>query len=107
MKSAWKILFAGAAAAILCLALAACERRPVGKVQVFRCADGATVKAIFTEADETMTMYLGDKTYKLKHVPSASGAKYTDGKVVFWNRGKGAYIQIDGEVVHDGCTLLE
>jgi len=107
MKSTRKILFAVAAAAVLCLALAACERRPVGKVHVFRCADGATVKAIFTEADETMTMYLGDKTYKLKHVPSASGAKYTDGKVVFWNRGKGAYIQIDGEVVHDGCTLLE
>ena len=107
MTSARKILFAGAVAAMLCLALAACERRPVGKVHVFRCAGGATVKAIFTEADETMTMYLGDKTYKLKRVPSASDAKYTDGKVIFWNKGKGAYIQIDGEVVHDGCALLE
>ena len=92
---------------ILCLAFAACEQRPVGKVHVFRCADGATVKVIFTEADESMTMYLDKKSYKLKHVPSGSGAKYTDGKVVFWNKGKAAFIQIDGEVVHDKCTLTE
>jgi membrane-bound inhibitor of C-type lysozyme len=89
------------------LAIAACEQRPVGKIHVFRCADGATVKVIFTEADESMTMYLGKKSYKLKHVPSASGAKYTDGKVVFWNKGKEAFIQIDGEVVHDACALSE
>jgi len=92
---------------LLCLAFAACEERPVGKIHVFRCADGATVKVIFTEADESMTMYLDKKSYKLKHVPSGSGAKYTDGKVVFWNKGKEAFIQIDGEVVHDACALTE
>jgi membrane-bound inhibitor of C-type lysozyme len=106
MKPAWKSV-AGAAVVICGIALAACEQRPVGKVHVFRCAGGTIVKAIFTEADESMTMYLDKKTYQLKHVPSASGAKYTDGKVVFWNKGKNAFIQIEGEVVADGCVLSE
>jgi membrane-bound inhibitor of C-type lysozyme len=106
MKSVWNTIFRGTAVVSCCLALAACERRPVGKVHVFRCAGGATVKAVFTEKDETMTMYVDKKTYKLKHVPSGSGAKYSDGKVVFWSKGREAYIEINGEVVHDGCTLV-
>ena len=106
MKSAWKSV-AGAAVVLCSCVFAACERQPVGKVHVFRCAGGATVKVIFTDADESMTMYLDKNSYELKHVPSASGAKYTDGKVVFWNKGKEAYIQIEGEVVADGCVLSE
>jgi membrane-bound inhibitor of C-type lysozyme len=91
----------------LCVGVAACEQRPVGKVHVFRCKDGATVKVIYSEVDQSMTMRLGNKSYKLEHVASASGAKYSDGKVVFWNQGDEVFIQIDGEVVHDGCKLTE
>ncbi len=88
-------------------ALAACERMPVGKIHVFKCSDGVIAKVVYSETDETATVRFAGKTYKLKLVPSGSGAKYSDGKVVFWNKGTEALIQINGELVHDGCRLLE
>ena len=87
--------------------LAACERMPMGKAHVFKCSEGVVVRVAFSESDETATMRLAGKTYRLKLIPSGSGAKYSDGKVVFWNKGDEALILIDGELVHDGCRLVE
>lgn len=94
-------------AAIACALLTSCERMPVGKAHVYRCSEGVVVRVVFSETDETATIRLAGKTYKLKLVPAASGAKYTDGKVVFWNKGSEAMILVNGELVHDGCRLVE
>jgi membrane-bound inhibitor of C-type lysozyme len=91
--------------AFLCAIPGACEENSPTKLHVFRCADGATVTVIFTETDDSITMRLGGRSYRLEHVEAASGAKYSDGKVVFWNKGKEAFVEIDGEMVHDGCVL--
>jgi len=92
---------------VFCVALAACEKKPTGKTHVFACSDGTRVEVVFSEKRDRATMRIGDKSYKLKQIPAASGAKYSDGKVVFWNKGRGAYIEIGGEVVYDGCHLVE
>ena len=90
-----------------CAALISCERVPVGNVHIFKCSDGVIVRVVISHTDETATVRLTGKTYRLKLVPSGSGAKYTDGKVVFWDKGNEAVIYIDGELVHDGCRLVE
>lgn len=83
-----------------------CEQANGRKTHVFRCSEGMVVTVVFSEKDERATMRLGGKTYRLKHVPAASGTKYSDGKVVFWNKGDEALIEINGEMVHDGCRLV-
>jgi membrane-bound inhibitor of C-type lysozyme len=92
---------------VLCAVISACEKTPAGTTRVFKCSNGTRVEVVFSEKKESVTMVLEGKSYTLKHIPSGSGAKYSDGKVVFWNKGKGAFIEIGGEVVHDGCLLVE
>jgi membrane-bound inhibitor of C-type lysozyme len=79
----------------------------VGKGHVYKCSEGVVVRVVYSETDEKATVRFAGKTYRLKLVPSGSGAKYSDGKVVFWNKGNEALILIDGELVHDGCRLVE
>lgn len=92
---------------VLCVTLTACEKRFTGKTHVFTCSDGTRVEVVYAEKRDYAMVRLGDKSYKLKQIPAASGAKYSDGKVVFWNKGRGAFIEIGGEVVYDGCQLVE
>ena len=41
---------------------------------------------------------------RLPHVISGSGARYSDGKTTFWNRGKSVLMQVDDKiVVQDSC----
>ena len=41
----------------------------------------------------------------LPHVISGSGARYSDGKTTFWNRGKSVLMQIDDTIVVQDCIL--
>jgi membrane-bound inhibitor of C-type lysozyme len=95
------------AAVVACGVSGSCEKVPVGKGHVYKCSEGVVVRVVYSETDETATVRFAGKTYRLKLVPSGSGAKYSDGKVVFWNKGDEALILINGEVVHDGCRLVE
>jgi membrane-bound inhibitor of C-type lysozyme len=92
---------------VLYLTITACEKKFTGKTHVFTCSDGTRVEVVYSEKRDYAMVRLGDKSYKLKQIPAASGAKYSDGKVVFWNKGRGAFIEIGGEVVYDGCHLVE
>ena len=42
-------------------------------------------------------LFLPGRTVKLSHVPSGSGAKYTDGSVTFWSKGEEALLEVEGE----------
>ena len=73
----------------------------------FVCHDGASVKVTYFENGEKASLVYDGKVFKLKRTISGSGARYTDGHIVFWNKGDKALIEIDGEIIHEGCELLE
>jgi putative lipoprotein len=52
----------------------------------------------------------GDNTYLLKQTRSADGERYSDGKVVWWGKGNGGFLQEDapdgnGKMILQGCQL--
>ena len=67
------------------------------------------------EKDAKLTIYLrdpmvkvrfGEKTYLMKQVPSADGARYSDGKVMWWSVGGGGFLKEDLQD-GDGATLVK
>jgi putative lipoprotein len=51
-----------------------------------------------------------DKTYLMKQTMSADGNRYSDGKVVWWGKGNGGFLQEDtpdgnGAMIVKGCKL--
>jgi membrane-bound inhibitor of C-type lysozyme len=107
MKLSCRIGRIAPALAVGCALIVGCERAPAGKTHVFKCSEGVIVRITFSEKDDRATMRLAGKTYRLKRVSSGSGAKYSDGKVVFWNKGDEAVIEFNGEMMHDGCRLVQ
>lgn len=70
-------------AAILLLALAACSTpAPAGDRIDWRCDGGAAFSVRFV--DERAEVFAGGRTYSLPAAPSASGARYADGAVEYW-----------------------
>ena len=71
------------------------------------------------DAGEKLTMYLHDQSVKvrfkdqnyfLKPVRSADGARYSDGKVLWWSKGDGGSLQVDtpdgdGPMLAKDCKL--
>lgn len=52
--------------------------------------------------NEHVWLFLPQTTIKLPHVSSGSGAKYSDGNVLFWNKGEQALLELSNEKYH-GC----
>ncbi len=73
----------------------------------FVCPDGARLKVIYHENGERATLFFEDRKIELDRAISGSGARYSDGHVVFWNKGDEALIEIDGEIIHQECKLLK
>jgi membrane-bound inhibitor of C-type lysozyme len=55
----------------------------------YNCEDGGTVTVAYVQDEKGgATVTAGGKTYELKHVPSGSGARYSDGTTEWWNKGR-------------------
>ena len=67
---------------------------------VYECPDEFS----FVARTETgrVWLFLPGKTIDLPHVPSASGAKYSNGSDTFWSKADEAFIET-GDGKHDGC----
>ena len=60
--------------------------------------------------NETVKVSFQDHIYLMKQVPAADGARYSDGKLVWWSKGDGGFLQADapdgdGEMLAKGCKL--
>lgn len=77
-----------------------------GNVAVFTCPGGETIEAMFpAEMGDDVTVTLpGQEAMTLPQVEAASGAKYSDGTTTFWEQGGEALVEVDGEIVLEGCT---
>ena len=73
----------------------------------FVCPDGTRLEVTYFENGEKASLVYNGKVFNLQRTISGSGARYSDGKIVFWNKGEKALIEIDGEIIHQDCELLE
>lgn len=63
------------------------------RIGVYECSNGFTFTARID--DESAWLFLPNKTVRLAHVPSGSGAKYSKDQFTFWSKGEEAQLEID------------
>jgi len=56
-------------------------------------------------ASEQVSFIMDGQPLTLKRAISASGARYSDGKYVFWSKGETAFIERDDKIVVNDCAL--
>ena len=56
-------------------------------------------------ASEQVSFIMDGQPLTLKRGISASGARYSDGKYVFWSKGETAFIERDDKIVVNDCAL--
>jgi len=71
----------------------------------FRCPDGQVVMAQFQPQDQFVNVRFAGREMRLPHVISGSGARYSDGKTTFWNRGRSVFVEVDDKIVVQDCML--
>ena len=74
----------------------------------YTCEDGQKLN-VFLHNGSVKVQYKGNR-YFMKQVPSADGEKYSDGKVVWWGKGNGGFLQEDsadgnGAMIVKDCKL--
>jgi membrane-bound inhibitor of C-type lysozyme len=72
----------------------------------FVCPDGTELPTVFDNDADTVTVGLPDGEVTLPRAISASGARYAneDESIVFWNKGDEAMVQVNGDIVYQGCV---
>jgi len=70
---------------------------------VFTCPDGFRFDIEYSEDGSMAEMSSVDGRAQLSVARSGSGARYTDGTLVFWNKGTAAFIEQNGDVIHPDC----
>ncbi len=70
------------------------------QVYVYECDDGYSFTVSIE--GEAAWLFFPDQTVKLPHILSSSGAKYSEGDKLFWNKGDEAFLEIDNEK-YQGC----
>ena len=88
------------------LALAACagggeERK---HAVTFVCPGGTKLLATFYADDDRMRLRVNGQEYDLPRQISASGFRYGEGEVVFWNKGREALLQRADGPSYVGCV---
>lgn len=63
---------------------------------IYRCDDGKGVTASFVTAPSEVLLTTGGQSFRLPQGLSGSGARYTDGTVVFWIKGDDAQLEAPG-----------
>ena len=105
MKVVNKAVFAATALAIP-LDCSQINRGTEGNWLTFRCPDGQTVMAQFhLPEDQFVNIRFAGRELRLPHVISGSGARYSDGKITFWNKGRTVLVEVDDKIVVQDCIL--
>jgi putative lipoprotein len=97
-----------APAAPLTPATPAMKRAVEWKQFAYTC-EGGTKLRVYLHNDMAKVAFK-DKVYLMKQTRSADGGRYSDGKVVWWGKGNGGFLQVDapdgsGNMIVKGCEL--
>ncbi len=87
---------------------AAMKKAMEWKQFTYTCEGGTKLK-VYLYNDMAKVAYK-DKVYLMKQTRSADGGRYSDGKVVWWGKGNGGFLQVDGPdgngaMIVKGCEL--
>ena len=66
----------------------------------YGCEGGAKLRVYLH--NETAKVVYKDKVYLMKQTRSADGGRYSDGKVVWWSKGNGGFLQDDRKGLRTG-----
>lgn len=71
--------------------------------------EGGTKLTVYLRG-ETAKVRLGDRQYLMTQTPSADGNRYSNGKVAWWGKGDGGFLQEDtpdddGKMIVKDCKL--
>jgi uncharacterized lipoprotein YbaY len=71
--------------------------------------EGGTPLVVYLH-NQTVKVSYKDKLYLMRQVPAADGGRYSDGKVVWWSKGNGGFLQADsadgdGAMMARDCKL--
>ena len=69
---------------------------------VYDCRASGTVVAIYTP--DSVRIAIGERVWTLPRAITGSGARYTDGRTLIWDRGGNAILEIDGGAP-DSCRV--
>ena len=67
------------------------HRMPVERKLSYACDGGLTVNVALREQNARVTFK--DKSYSMKQVRSASGVRYSDGAIIWWNKGYEGFLE--------------
>lgn len=73
----------------------------------YMCENGMKLSAVyFTTGDNGRyaRIQFEETEYVLKNVPSGSGAKYSDGKNIWWTKGTSGFLEIDSVIRLRSCV---
>jgi membrane-bound inhibitor of C-type lysozyme len=70
---------------------------------IYQCDEGKTLSVEFDTRREMVMLTINRRWIYLPRVPSASGAKYSDGNTIFWLKGETATIEIDKGNRYQNC----
>lgn len=93
-------------AAVLLLAGCGLMNRQAEQPQTlhYRCGT-LPLTVTLDNANEQVSFIMDGQPLTLKRAMSASGARYSDGKYVFWTKGESAFIERDDKIVINDCAL--
>jgi len=102
---ALKIAVAGIGVMVM-LSCSPANLATVQKWLSFRCPDGQTVMAqLHLPEDQFVDVRFAGSELRLARTISGSGARYSDGKTTFWNRGRSVLVEVDDKIVVQDCIL--
>jgi membrane-bound inhibitor of C-type lysozyme len=81
------------------------EQPPHDRYLRYVCADKQELGITFQQAGKRALVVAGGWSHLLPLVPSASGARYSDGKVTLRTKGLGAALDEDGRTAYRDCVL--
>ena len=108
------VVKAGLSMAVLLFSAAAGSSRPQtknsedihydGEPVVYRAEDGKSFRVHYADDTEHLLLILNGERYPLVRTISGSGARYAneDESIVYWSKGRNAFMEVDGEIVLDG-----
>jgi len=76
------------------------------KSVTYHCDEGKSFVVVFDGKGDFAILKLSEREVSLPNVPSASGAKYSDGLTTFWGKGAEAFVEIDGRIVYRNCMTV-
>ena len=82
------------------------ENHPV-KGTEYMCGNGKKFSAVYFNTgknDRYARIQFEGTEYVLENVPSGSGAKYSDGKNIWWTKGTSGFLEIDNVIRLRSCV---